>query len=199
MKSLKTKASEIGRGIPLILFFISILLIPFLVIQTSSADEETPEFLCLVENIYFESKGESLRGKIAVGLVTLNRLKNPAFPKTICEVVKQGPVRESWKTRSDPSLSADQRQYVPIRHRCQFSWWCDGYKERVKYDENWIDSVRAARAAMTGKYNYLVEGATHYHAIYVTPEWANHYRFIVQIDNHRFYENPKIYRVSTIQ
>jgi len=196
MKSLNYQ--DVGRRVRLAIF--TLILLPFLIIPsiTTSADEESPEFICLVENIYFESKGESMRGKIAVGIVTLNRLKDPRYPKTICEVVKQGPVRESWKTRQDPTLSADQRQYNPIRHRCQFSWWCDGYKERIKYDENWIDSVRAAKSALSGRYDDLVDGATHYHAVYVTPEWANRLRFIVQIDNHRFYEYPKIVKVANL-
>lgn len=196
MKSLNLK--DVGRRLR-IAIFISLLL-PFLIIPsiTTSADEESPEFICLVENIYFESKGESMRGKIAVGVVTLNRLKDSRYPKTICEVVKQGPVRESWKTRQDPNLTADQRLYNPIRHRCQFSWWCDGYKERIKYDENWIDSVKAAKSALTGKYDDLVGEATHYHAVYVTPEWANRLRFIVQIDNHRFYEYPKTSKVASL-
>lgn len=196
MKSLNLQ--DVGRRVRLAIFLL--ILLPFLIIPsiTTSADEESPEFICLVENIYFESKGESMRGKIAVGVVTLNRVKDPRYPSTICEVVKQGPVRESWKTRSDPNLSADSRIYNPIRHRCQFSWWCDGYKERIKYDENWIDSVKAAKSALTGKYDDLVSGATHYHAVYVTPEWANRLRFIVQIDNHKFYEYPKISKVASL-
>ena len=196
MKSLNLK--DVGRRLRIAIFLL--ILLPFLIIPsiTTSADEESPEFICLVENIYFESKGESMRGKIAVGVVTLNRLKDSRYPKTICEVVKQGPVRESWKTRQDSTLAADQRLYNPIRHRCQFSWWCDGYKERIKYDENWIDSVRAAKSALTGKYDDLVDGATHYHAVYVTPEWANRLRFIVQIDNHKFYEYPKTSEVASL-
>ena len=196
MKSLNLQ--DVGRRVRLAIFLL--ILLPFLVIPsiTTSADEESPEFICLVENIYFESKGESMRGKIAVGVVTLNRLKDSRYPKTICEVVKQGPVRESWKTRQDPTLTVDQRSYNPVRHRCQFSWWCDGYKERIKYDENWIDSVRAAKSALTGKYDDLVGEATHYHAVYVTPEWANRLRFIVQIDNHKFYEYPKTSKVASL-
>ena len=196
MQSLNLK--DVGRRLRIAIFLL--ILLPFLIIPsiTTSADEESPEFICLVENIYFESKGESMRGKIAVGVVTLNRLKDSRYPKTICEVVKQGPVRESWKTRQDSTLAADQRLYNPIRHRCQFSWWCDGYKERIKYDENWIDSVRAAKSALTGKYDDLVGEATHYHAVYVTPEWANRLKFIVQIDNHKFYEYPKTSKVASL-
>lgn len=197
MKSFNT-LGEFGRRIRLALLLL--LLCPFLIIPSisSKADEESPDFICLVENIYFESKGESMRGKIAVGIVTLNRLKDPKYPKTICEVVKQGPVRESWSTKSNVSLSSSERIYIPIKHRCQFSWWCDGYKERIRYDENWIDSVKAAKSALTGKYDDLVLNATHYHAIHVSPEWTNRLKFIVQIDNHRFYEYPKTFKLASL-
>lgn len=190
MKSLDLQ--DVGRRVRLAIFIF--ILLPLLVIPSmkSSADDlESPEFICLVENIYFESKGESMRGKIAVGVVTLNRVKDGRYPDTICGVVKQGPIRESWKTKQDSTLTSDQRQYNPVRHRCQFSWWCDGYKEKIKYDENWIDSVQAAKQAMSGRYDDLVNGATHYHAIYVNPSWANTLKFIVQIDNHKFYVAPK--------
>jgi len=171
----------------LLLFFIFLFSTLPPLITRSSEMQDSPEFICLVENIYFESKGESMRGKIAVGVVTLNRLKSPKYPKTICEVVKQGPVRESWSTRNNPNLASTERNFIPIRHRCQFSWWCDGYKERIRYDENWTDSVTAARLALGGKHNDLVGDATHYHAVTVSPEWSNRLKFIVQIDNHRFY------------
>ena len=172
-----------------IFFFILCLFttLPPMISSSSEKFENDEEFLCLVENIYFESKGESMRGKIAVGVVTLNRLKDPRYPKTLCEVVKQGPIRESWKTRSDPNLASSDRIFLPIRHRCQFSWWCDGYKERISYNEQWTDSIQAARSALSGRYNDLVGNATHYHAVYVSPSWSNKLKFIVQIDNHRFY------------
>ena len=198
MKSLDLQ--DVGRRVRLAIFIfilLPLLLIPSLSTRASD-DTDSPEFLCLVENIYFESKGESMRGKIAVGVVTLNRLKDGRYADTICGVVKQGPVRESWKTKSDPNLASDQRQYNPVRHRCQFSWWCDGYRERIKYDENWIDSVRAAKSALTGKYDDLVDGATHYHAVYVNPSWASSLRFVVQIDNHKFYSKPKTTYLSRL-
>jgi len=183
MSNLLTPSTR--RGLLAFIIVLSLLIIPPHL--TSKANEESSEFICLVENIYFESKGESMRGKIAVGVVTLNRTKDPKYPSTICEVVKQGPVRESWKSKNDPNLSISERIYVPIKNRCQFSWWCDGYKERIKYDENWIDSVTAARSALSGRYDELVGNATHYHATYVSPSWANTLKFVVQIDNHKFY------------
>ena len=86
------------------------------------------EMICLAENIYFEARAESVEGKAAVANVTRNRVESDRFPNTYCEVVYQGPVRESWKTKQDPNL---EPVYYPIKHRCQFSWYCDGKKDII--------------------------------------------------------------------
>ena len=78
---------------------------------------------CLAENVYFESRNQGTAGWSAVISVTLNRVKDKRFPNTICEVVKQGPTRESWKKNGT---------YYPIKHKCQFSWYCDGDKDVVQ-------------------------------------------------------------------
>ena len=59
---------------------------------------------------------------IAVALVTRNRVFDDRYPDTYCGVVEQGPVRESWKKNGT---------YYPIRHRCQFSWYCDGKSDKI--------------------------------------------------------------------
>jgi hypothetical protein len=71
----------------------------------------TQELICLAQNIYFEARAESIQGKTATANVTRNRVKSADFPNTYCGVVKDGPVRESWKTRKDPGLSKEQRIY----------------------------------------------------------------------------------------
>ena len=76
---------------------------------------------CLAENVYFEARNQGTAGWSAVISVTLNRVKDKRFPNTVCEVVKQGPTRESWKTRGK-DVSESERKYYPIKHRCQFSW-----------------------------------------------------------------------------
>ena len=58
-----------------------------------------------------------------VTAVVLNRVNDDRFPNTICEVVKEGPTRKSWK---DPTVK------IPIKHRCQFSWFCDGLSDKPK-------------------------------------------------------------------
>ena len=75
---------------------------------------------CLAENVYFEARNQGTAGWSAVISVTLNRVKDKRFPNTVCEVVKQGPTRESWKTRGK-DVSESERKYYPIKHRCQFS------------------------------------------------------------------------------
>ena len=66
---------------------------------------------CLAENVYFEARNQGTAGWSAVISVTLNRVKDKRFPNTVCEVVKQGPTRESWKKNGT---------YYPIKHRCHF-------------------------------------------------------------------------------
>ena len=77
---------------------------------------------CLAENVYFEARNQGTAGWSAVISVTLNRVKDKRFPNTVCEVVKQGPTRESWKKNGI---------YYPIRHKCQFSWYCDGKADKI--------------------------------------------------------------------
>ena len=81
--------------------------------------------VCLANNMYHEARSQGLAGQLAVSLVVLNRVKDKRYPNTICEVVHQGPVRESWKTKGK-DVADSERNYYPIRHRCQFSWYCDG-------------------------------------------------------------------------
>ena len=124
-----------------------------------SFDKE--ELKCMAENIYFEARHEPMAGKVAVGQVVLNRIKDERFPATICEVVKQGPHRESWKTKKDPSLKPEERRYYPRKNRCQFSWYCDGKKDIIwatymngdVIQENmtaWRDSIHVALFMMSG-------------------------------------------------
>ena len=86
---------------------------------------------CMAANIYHESKNQSKLGMIAVARVVINRVRDRRYPDTVCDVITEGPVTESWKTRQDPNLSDDERIYYPRRDRCRFSWYCDG-----KSDEN---------------------------------------------------------------
>ena len=151
---------------------------------------EDPEAICMALNIYYESRSDNLAGQYAVADVVLNRVQDSRYPNTICEVIQQGPVRESWKTKQDPDLPESERKYNPIRHKCQFSWYCDGKSDDPKSETGWAQAQYVAGAIMySGKYRGMTEGATHYHATYVKPKWRfdrgmNH---IGRIGAHIFY------------
>lgn len=149
------------------------------------------ELHCMAQNIYFESGNQSKTGMIAVAQVTMNRVKDNRFPNTVCEVVFEGPMRESWKTRNDPSLSESERIFYPIKNRCQFSWYCDGKADVIPYPENNISWRKAQDVALEvmafDRYSGIVEGATHYHADYVNPDWNKTITLVTKIDNHIFY------------
>tara|TARA_R100000406_G_scaffold36761_1_gene24318 strand:+ start:203 stop:622 length:420 start_codon:yes stop_codon:yes gene_type:complete len=130
--------------------------------------------MCLALNIYHEARDQPFIGQVAVAQVVMNRVYDDRYPNHPCEVVFQGPTY-SWK----PDF--------PVRHRCQFSWYCDGKSDKV-YDE---DAYRQALTIAHGVYyddlDDFVEGATHYHATYVLPEWAESKTPVVQIGQHMFY------------
>ena len=144
-------------------------------------------FLCLAMNVYHEAKNQPFEGQVAVAQVVINRVKDERFPNTICEVVEQGPTYESWKTRNDASLSEKERVYWPVRNRCQFSWYCDGKSDKIREKEAWKNAMMAAAIANSSRTEDITLGATHYHADYVTPEWASTKRKTIQIGDHIFY------------
>ncbi len=147
-----------------------------------------PQLYCLAMNIYFEAKSEPIVGQYAVADVTLNRMIDSRYPHTICEVVLQGPTRESWKTRQDETLSKDERKFYPVRNKCQFSWYCDGKPDVVRDGDAWRKAQEIAYRIVTeSKYRGITEGATHYHATYVSPRWAPELDLIGRIGTHIFY------------
>ncbi|SIP99074.1 Cell wall hydrolase CwlJ, involved in spore germination [Rhizobium sp. RU35A] len=122
---------------------------------------------CLASGIYFEARGESVKGQAAVAQVILNRVRNPAYPHTICGVVYQN---KDW------------------RNRCQFSFACDDIRDRVRSREHWATAREVAIAVTAGKI-WLPEvgSATHYHAVYVRPSWARSMEKVGRIGLHVFY------------
>jgi spore germination cell wall hydrolase CwlJ-like protein len=153
--------------------------------------EQDPQAYCLAENIYFESRSDSLAGQAAVADVVINRVHDDRYPNTVCDVVRDGPIRESWKTRNDPDLPDNERVYYPIRNMCQFSWYCDGKKETVNDKKAWIKAQYIAYQMLyADRFRGITEGATHYHAHYVNPNWARKIQFIDNIGSHKFYRWP---------
>jgi spore germination cell wall hydrolase CwlJ-like protein len=136
---------------------------------TASSDSE---IRCLAQAIYFEARGEDQRGQIAVAQVVINRLKNPAFPKTICGVVYQ-----------DMSAAGG----------CQFSFACDGTRRWISDQASWKVAAAIARKVVNDGPDAFLPGvgaATSYHATYVRPRWADRMQMTEQIGRHIFYETP---------
>ncbi len=151
-------------------------------------EENRPELYCLAQNVYFEAKSEPLAGQYAVADVVLNRVNDTRYPNTICEVVREGPIKESWKTKQDPNLSDDERIYYPKKNKCQFSWYCDGKADTVRDNDAWrMAQIVAYKILHTEKMRGITEGATHYHADYVSPAWASKIQLVGSISTHIFY------------
>lgn len=122
---------------------------------------------CLSTGIYFEARGESYRGQVAVAQVIMNRVKHSQYPDTICGVVFQN---QSWK------------------NRCQFSFACDGIPERVTEPAAWAVAEEITTKVTNGSiYLSEVANATHYHANYVYPHWAPRMKRLTRIGAHIFY------------
>ena len=139
---------------------------------------------CLAMNMYHEARDQGTAGKLAVSAVVINRVSDSRFPNTICEVIKQGPTRKSWR---DPSVS------YPIKNRCQFSWYCDGISDEVKDEKTYQKILDFARLIMHNDIQFvdITDGATHYHADYVKPDWADTKTRTTEIGDHIFYRWEK--------
>lgn len=124
--------------------------------------------------VYFEARGEPLVGQSAVAHVIMNRVVDARYPNTVCEVVKQGPTYK-WKAN------------FPIRHKCQFSFYCDGKSDKPTDQDAYELAKMISFGAMTGRTYDPTNGATHYHAHYVNPDWANSKHMTVRINDHIFY------------
>lgn len=124
------------------------------------------QWQCLAEALYFEARGESVKGQFAVAEVILNRVDSPDFPDTVCGVVHQGTGK---------------------RYQCQFTYTCDGRPERISEPTAWERVGKVARAALDGARRQLTAGATYYHSRAVRPSWARRFVKTAEIGVHRFY------------
>ena len=134
----------------------------------ANAVDRFEEMYCLAKNIYFESRDQPYIGRLAVAQVTMNRVKSEEFPDTICDVVTQGGER---------------------KHRCQFSWYCDGEIDIPTDQASWDDSVYLSLLVYGGNLRFdVTEGAMWYHATYANPDWASRLEKTVRINDHIFYK-----------
>lgn len=126
--------------------------------------------MCLAEALYFEARGEPVRGQIAVAEVILNRARSARFPDTVCDVVYQGSHR---------------------RNACQFSYACDGAPERFDERDAYDRAQRLAAHLFDKGRAGLARGAEFYHAVTVQPSWAEKLHQVARIGDHIFLRHPE--------
>ena len=147
------------------------------------------EARCLAENVYHEARNQGTAGWLAVAAVTMNRVIDNRFPNTICEVVFQAETKESWKTKGKKDILAAERIFNPIRHRCQFSWYCDGKSDDINNVSIYMEIMQFSRLILTSQVMMfdITDGATFYHADSITPSWAKSKIKTIEIGDHIFY------------
>jgi spore germination cell wall hydrolase CwlJ-like protein len=128
------------------------------------------EHRCLAEAMYYEARGEGVDGEKAVAEVIFHRMNTGNYGHSICAVVFEGAGKPG----------------------CQFSFACSGEMADRKVPEAWMHAQILAARILTGeeRMNDETGGATSFHAVSVTPDWANYLQRTVQIGNHVFYKNP---------
>jgi hypothetical protein len=122
---------------------------------------------CLAEAVYFEARGEAVRGQIAVAQVVLNRAFSGKYPETVCGVVYQN------------------------KHRhlaCQFTFACDNNKDVIREPDMWERAQKIAKAMLDGQlWLPEVDKSTHYHAYWVRPSWVSEMKKMYKTGVHTFY------------
>lgn len=137
--------------------------------ELTVAKLDAEERTCLAQAIYYEARSESRVGQLAVADVVLNRVATRIYPGSICEVVFQGSER---------------------RTGCQFSFTCDGSMQARLNKRKWRESQDLAGAILAGVRVPVSRNATHYHADYVVPYWADNLTPTATIGTHKFYKFP---------
>ena len=126
------------------------------------------EWRCLAEALYFEARGETVKGQFAVAEVILNRVESKRFPGSVCGVINQGTGK---------------------KYACQFTYTCDGIPESIHEPAAWDRVGKVAKLMRTGAPRNLTNGATHYHTTAVNPNWARIYKRTARIGDHLFYRH----------
>jgi spore germination cell wall hydrolase CwlJ-like protein len=125
---------------------------------------------CLAEAVYFEARGEAVRGQIAVAQVVLNRAFSGFYPSTVCAVVYQSKYRHTV---------------------CQFTFACESNTDVIREPDMWERARKIAKAMLDGLIWLPEVGkSTHYHAYYVRPSWVGEMKKLYRFGVHTFYR-PK--------
>jgi spore germination cell wall hydrolase CwlJ-like protein len=138
--------------------------------RINAAQQRAIDLRCLAENIYFESRGEPVRGQFAIAEVTMNRVASPNFPHTVCEVVHD----TRW----------DRLRRRLVAH---FSWTRLIVGTEQPTGPAWDQAITIATAVYDNTSRPVVPNALYYHATNVHPYWAESKRPIAKIGNHIFY------------
>ena len=134
------------------------------------AEEVARNTQCLAEAVYFESRGESVPGQLAVAEVISNRVLDQRYPNSACGVVYQGATRTTG---------------------CQFTFTCDGSLKKPPRGQKWDQAQQIAAHFMMNLQEPHTGGATHYHASYVNPVWNSGLVRTTRIGTHIFYRFPR--------
>ncbi len=135
----------------------------------SPAIKSAREQRCLAEAIYYEARGESRNGQMAVAEVVANRVRSSLYPDTFCGVVYQGSERNTG---------------------CQFSFTCDGSAAKRPRGAAWREANVIASQVLLGMVNPMTHRATHYHTASIDPYWSASLVETTRIGAHVFYRNP---------
>ena len=141
------------------------------------------EITCLAKNMYFEARSEGIAGVVATTQVVYNRVNSEEYPNTICEVIEQAKISQWWLK--------EKGIIKPIKNKCQFSWFCDGYSDAPKDDKTYSELFELAEQFINGEHEGMIDitgGALWYHADYVHPRWANHLEVTTKVGRHIFYK-----------
>jgi spore germination cell wall hydrolase CwlJ-like protein len=138
-------------------------------VLTGGAEDRARALTCLTQAVYYEAAREPVEGQQAVAQVVLNRVRHPAYPKSVCGVVFEGSARAAG---------------------CQFTFTCDGALRWRPDPALWRRAEAVARRALAGYVDKEVGSATHYHAAYVAPYWAPTLVKMTRIGQHIFYRWP---------
>lgn len=147
----------------------SLLVLLLLVALTNAEDAGArtmeAEHHCLALALYWEARGESRSGMVAVGWTIFNRAQSSEFPATLCGVIYQGGERKG----------------------CQFSWWCDGKSDRPRDRDSWIRARVLAAELLTNPPPDPTGNALFYHSTSIRTPWKRKRTRTATIGNHIFY------------
>ena len=145
-----------------------------------TAEKDIESVVCLAKNAYFEARNQSILSQIAVSQVVMNRVQHEDFPNTVCGVVYEAQLSKWYKEKLNKE--------VPLKDRCQFSWYCDGKADIIRDQDAYELALAVAHQVLSG-YDMVdvTKGALWYHATYVRPYWAKEKLYTVKHEDHIFY------------